>query len=82
MDRTRFGNKFLKNMIPGNKLTCNTQINFYISLVRKVVTDYYNNLDQRTVTDNKNCSGTRLSPFSQTKEQEVRDLPLSRKIIS
>ena len=53
MDCTRLRNKFLKNRFVENKLACNRQRNYCVSLTRKSKRDYYNNLDNRNVTDNK-----------------------------
>ena len=53
MDRTRLRNKFLKHRSAENKLAYNRQRNYYLSLTRKSKRDYYNNLDNRNVTDNK-----------------------------
>ena len=52
MDRTRLRNKFLKNRTAENKLAYNRQRNYCVSLTRKSKRDYYNNLDNRNVTDN------------------------------
>ena len=53
MDRTRLRNNILKNRSAENKLAYNRQKNYYVSLTRKSKRDYYNNLDNRNVTDNK-----------------------------
>ena len=46
-------NTFLQNRTAENKLAYNRQRNYCVSLTRKVKRDYYNNLDNRNVTDNK-----------------------------
>ena len=53
MDRTRLRNKLLKNRSAENKLAYNRQRTYCVSLTRKSKRDYYNNLDNRNVTDNK-----------------------------
>ena len=53
MNRMRLRNKFLKNRSAENKFAYNRQINYCVSLTRKLKRDYYNNLDNRNVTDNK-----------------------------
>ena len=53
MDRAWFRNNFSRIRILENKLNYNNERNFYLSLVRKVKRDYYNNVDQKTITDSK-----------------------------
>ena len=53
MDRTRLRNKLLKNRSAENKLAYNRQRTYCVSLTRKSRRDYYNNLHNRNVTDNK-----------------------------
>ena len=53
MDRTKLTNKFLKNRSAENKLACNIQRNYCVPLKLKSKKDYYNNLDNRNVTDSK-----------------------------
>ena len=53
MDRRRLRNKFLKNRSAENKLAYYRQRNYCLPLTRKSKRDYYNNLDNRNVTDNK-----------------------------
>ena len=53
MDRTRLRNKFLNNRSAENKLAYNRQRNYCVSLTPKSKRDYYNNFDNRNVTDNK-----------------------------
>ena len=51
--RTRFGNQFLKNTTDKNKSRYTKQRNYCVSLLRKTKTQYYSNLDEKNVTDNK-----------------------------
>ena len=53
MDRTRLRNKFLKYRSAENKRAYNRQKNYSVSLTRKSKRDYYNDLDNKNVTDNK-----------------------------
>ena len=46
-------NDFLKNRTAEDKLTYNHQRNYCVSLTYRSKSDYYNNLDNRNVTDNK-----------------------------
>ena len=53
MDRSQLRNKFLKTRSNENKRTFNTQMNYFLTLVRKAKKDYYNKLDHKNVTENK-----------------------------
>ena len=53
MDPTRLRNKFLKNRSAENKLAYNCHRNYCVSLTRKLKRDYYNNLDNSDVTNDK-----------------------------
>ena len=53
VDRTRLRNKFLKNSSAGNKLAYDTQRNYCVSLTGKSKNDYYKNLGNRNVSNNK-----------------------------
>ena len=46
-------NKFLQNRTAENKLAYNRQRNYCVPLTSKAKRDYYNNLDNTNVTDNK-----------------------------
>ena len=50
---TRFRNQFLKNRTDKNKSRYTKQRNYCVSLLRKTKTQYYNNLDEKNVTDHK-----------------------------
>ena len=63
MDRARLRNKFLKNISAENKMTYNRQGNYCVSLTRKSKRHYYNNFDNKNVTDNKLFLNT-VNPFS------------------
>ena len=53
MHRTRFRNKYLRNKILENKKKYTKQRNYCVSLLRKSKREYYNNLDVKSITDNK-----------------------------
>ena len=64
MDCTRLRNMFLKNRSAENKLVYNGQKIYCVSLTHKSKRDYYNNLDNRNVTDEKLFWKTVKSFFS------------------
>ena len=51
--RTCFRNKFLKNPTTENRLIYNWQRNFCLSLVRKEKREYFANLNEKDITDNR-----------------------------
>ena len=53
MLRTNLGNKFLKNRSNENKAIYVKQRNHCVSLLRKTKIEYYSNLDQEKICDNK-----------------------------
>ena len=55
-------NKFLKNRSESDRVCYNKQQNFCVSLLRKTKKDYYGNLNQQDVIDNKKLSKT-VKPF-------------------
>ena len=62
MKRTRFRNQFLKNRTDENKSRYTKQRNYCVSLLRKTKTQYYSNLNEKNVTDNKTFWRT-VKPF-------------------
>ena len=58
MKRARLKNKFIKYRCEGNKRAYNAQRNLCVSLVRKAKKDYFDNINIRTVTDNKKFGKT------------------------
>ena len=62
MKQTRLKYEFIKYRCEGNKRAYNAQINRFTSLVRKAKIDYFNNLDLKSVTGNKNFWKT-MKPF-------------------
>ena len=53
LQRTRFRNKFLKNPTTENRLIYNRQRNFCLSLLRKEKREYFANLNEKVITDNR-----------------------------
>ena len=53
MERMRLRNNFLKNPTVSNKLAYTKQRNFFVSLLRKVKREYFANLNEKSITDNK-----------------------------
>ena len=50
MTHTRLRNRFLKNRTEENK---RKYTNYYVSFLRKLKVEYYSNLNEKDVTDNK-----------------------------
>ena len=53
MKRTRFRNKFLKHPTDENRLAYTKQINFWLSLRKKEKKEYFANLIEKNITDNR-----------------------------
>ena len=53
MNRTRLRNRFLRTKSNGDKEAYNKQRNYCVDLIRKTNQQYYNNLDHKSVADNK-----------------------------
>ena len=53
MKGIRLWSQFLKNRTDENKIKYSKQRNYCISLLRKTRTQYYSNLDEKSVTDKK-----------------------------
>ena len=62
MNRSRLRNKYLKTPTITNKNNYNKQRNYCVNLLRRVKKEYYNNLDEKTITDNKLFWKT-ITPF-------------------
>ena len=56
MVRTKLGNTFLKNRSEENKKNYNMPRNYCVSLLRKNKRDYYNNLNDKNICDNRKFS--------------------------
>ena len=75
MKRTRFRNQFLKNRTDENKSRNTRQRNYFVSLLRKRKTQYYRNLDEKNVTDNKAFWKT-VKPFLSNKTTSEEKITL------
>ena len=53
MHSTRFDNKYIGNKTDKNKIKYTKQQNYCVSLLKKLKTEYYSNLDVKNITDNK-----------------------------
>ena len=53
MKRTRLRNKFIKAKTAENKFAYNKQRNYCVSLLRKSKKSYFENLDEKKITDSK-----------------------------
>ena len=62
MIRSRLRNKFLRNKTPENRFAYNQQRNFCVSLIRKTKIEYFSNLNEKNITDNKQFWNT-IKPF-------------------
>ena len=74
MDRARFRNKFLKTRNDENRKKYSKQRNYCVSLLRKTKKQYYGDLNEKNVLDNKKFWKT-VEPFLSDK------CPLNEKII-
>ena len=79
MKRTRFRNQFLKNRTDENKSRYTNQRNYCVSLLRKTKTQYYNNLDEKNVTDHKAFWKT-VKPFLSDKITSNEKITLIEKM--
>jgi hypothetical protein len=75
MDRTRLRNKFLKDYTEVNRKKYCKQRNLCGSLLRKSKRDYYGNLNEKLVTDNKTFWRT-VKPFLSDKIQMKEKITL------
>ena len=75
MTRSRFRNKYLKKPNKPNKLNYNKQRNYCVNLIRKEKRKYYNNLDVKLITDNKQFWKT-IKPFFSDKNDIHRKIAL------
>ena len=82
MHRTRLRNNFLRNRSDENKRKYSKQQNYCVSLLRKTKKSYYNNLNEKKITDNKTFWKT-VKPFlsDKTPSDEKRTLIEKDKII-
>ena len=83
MERTRLRNTFLRNPTVANKLAYTKQRNFCVSLLRKVKREYFANLNEKNIADNKNFWQT-VKPFlsEKNKSREKITLVKNEEVIS
>ena len=62
--RSQLRNKYLKKCSETNRLAYTKQCNFCVSLLRKTKKDYYANLNEKNIADNKNFWQTVKPLFS------------------
>ena len=62
MHRAQLRNNFLRNRSDENKRKYSKQRNYCVSLLRKTKKNYYNNLNEKKITDNKTFWKT-VKPF-------------------
>ena len=53
MKRLKLGNNYLKNITDASRMLYKKQKNYCVSLLRKRKTNYYANLDEKNVSNNK-----------------------------
>ena len=75
MERTHLRNTFLKNPIVANKLAYTKQRNFCVSLLRKVKREYFANLNEKNITDNRKFWQT-VKTFLSEKNKSSENLTL------
>ena len=75
MTRSRFRNKFLRNPTMLNKIKYNKQRNYCVNLLRKEKKKYYNSLDLKLITDNKQFWKT-MKPFFSDKTNKGKKITL------
>ena len=83
IERTRLRNTFLKNPTVANKFAYIKQRNFCVSLLRKVKREYFANLNEKNITDNRKFWQT-IKPFlsEKNKSREKITLVKNEEIIS
>ena len=83
MERTRLRNTFIKNPTIANELAYTKQRNYCISLLRKVKKEYFANLIEKNITDNRTFWQT-VDPFlsEKNKSREKITLVKNEEIIS
>ena len=75
MTRTRLRNRFLKNRTEENK---RKYTNYYVSFLRKLKVEYYSNLNEKDVTDNK-MNWKTAKPFFLKKKLPLKTFPQLRR---
>ena len=83
MQRTRHGNKFLKNPTNQSMFNYTKQRNFCLSLLRKEKKEHFSNLNEKDITDKRKFCYT-VKPFfsNKTKSREKIILVNNERITS
>ena len=76
MTRTRLRNRFLKNRSNRNRDLFRKQRNLCVTLLRKSKKDYFSNLNEKQITDNKRFWKT-VKPFLSNKVQSSERINLT-----
>ena len=76
--RTRLWNNFLRNRSDENKRKFSNQRNYCVSLLRKTKKNYYSNLNEKKITDNKTFWKT-VKPFLSDKTPSDEKITLIEK---
>ena len=83
MKRTRLRNTFVKNPAVANKLAYTKQRKFCLSLLRKLKREYFSNLNEKNITDNRKFWQTVKPCLSEkNKSREKITLVKNEEIIS
>ena len=75
MTRTRLRSKFLKDRSEENKKKYSKQRNYCVSLLRKSKSDYFGNLNEKDINDNKTFWKT-IKPFLSDKVRLTNKMTL------
>ena len=75
VERTRLRNIFLKNPIVANKLAYTKQRKFCVSLLTKVKREFFSNLNENNITDNRKF-GQNIKPFLSEKNKSWEKITL------
>ena len=78
MQRTKLRNKFLKDPTEDNKISYTKQRNWCVSLLRKEKKEYFANLNEKDIIDNKNFWQT-VKPFLSEKLKSREKITLVEK---
>ena len=83
MQRTKLRNKFLKDPTEHNKISCTKQRNWCVSLLRKEKKEYFANLNEKDIIDNKKFWQT-VKPFlsEKLKSREKTTLVEKEELVS
>ena len=76
MKRSRLRNIYLKNLSDNNKREYNKQRNYCVSLLRKTKTNYYANLNEKYLTDNKQFLRKTVKPLLSDKIKSSENITL------